>query len=210
MNTVGPPWWDDKPVYLVGGGPSLKGFQFDLLAGLHAHIVGVNQSMLDAPVCAGLSTDWQFQRARVAELTELAKRIELFLTADAPDQSVPVIPGAIYLTRHISGGLSTDPSVIRTVGSSGYAAINLAVLKRARRLVLLGYDYNINGAHHYHSAYPWYKPIAHGPSWGYWAGNYEAIMPDLDALGVQVFNASPDSAITCFEKITIEQALLLE
>ena len=89
---------------------------------------------------------------------------------------------------------------------SGFAALNVAVLKGAKRIVLLGYDYRVSrDRHHYHDGYAqWFDPHNH---WAGWAKQFDHIAARLDVLDVRVMNASPDSAITTFPRCTIEEGL---
>jgi len=43
--------------------------------------------------------------------------------------------------------LSDDPGAICSGGSSGFGAVNLAWLKRSRRMILLGFDYDTEKGH---------------------------------------------------------------
>ena len=206
FGAVGPPWWNDRTVYVVGGGPSLKGFDFTRLPSL-GHVFGVNQAMVDAHCCAGISIDRLFIDANRLRLETFAASRELYL---APGNTwrklLEPVAGATYL-RNVPAGLSREPGTVATGGTSGYAALNLAVLKGAKRIVLLGYDYGlIDGRHHYHDAYPWHH-VANDQSWPAWAKQFDAAAPLLAAQGVEVVNASPQSAITCFPKMSIEDAL---
>ena len=91
--------------------------------------------------------------------------------------------------------------------TSGYAALNVAALKRARRIVLLGYDYGlIDGRHHYHDAYPWHHS-ANDQSMPVWARQFNSAAQACRELGIEVVNASPSSAIDAFPKMSIEDAL---
>lgn len=193
---IGPPWWDDGPVILIGGGPSLRGFDFSTLAGRAAHIVGVNQAIFDAPCDAGVSADSTFIRERREALQAMvAGGVEIIVTVDG-------VAGATRVARLLNGGLSADPNVVRTGGCSGAAALNVTVLKRGRKIVLAGYDYQ---GGHYHDAYPWQRPH---DGLRAWAGHYETTLPALAALGVTVIDASPHGALSCFPKAaTIHQAL---
>jgi hypothetical protein len=202
--------WNDKPVFLIGGGASLRGFDFSVMRSTHAYVVGVNQAIFDAPVCAGFSADSLFIERRAAQLQRLAERgIEIVLAPGAAPGSAPGapkirVPGAIYLTRKITRGLSSNPTVVHSIGSSGYAAVNLAVLKHAQGIVLFGFDYHTRDGEHYYDDPPWYWQHS---CWSTWAQGYESMLPALRAAGVEVINASPTSAITCFPKLTIEDAL---
>jgi hypothetical protein len=200
------PWWNDRTVYLIGGGPSLSGFALNRLCGL-GHCIGVNQSMFAIPVAAGVSIDHRFIKEQTQELAEFAKTTQLYL---APGnlfwRVIDPIEGAIYLRSEFETGLSITPDNLRTGGTSGYAALNLAALKRARRIVLLGYDYGvIDGLHHYHDGYPWH--VAGDQSWPAWAKRFDSAAVQCRALGIEVINASPRSTIECFPKMSIEEAL---
>jgi hypothetical protein len=202
---VGPPWWSDIPVFIVGGGASLSGFPFERLRGL-GHVLGVNRAMFDAPCNAGVSIDHLFVDHCRDLLAAFAAERELYLAVgkDAPD--VFGVAGARYLLA-VKSGLSRDHGTLATGGTSGYAALNLAALKGARRVVLLGFDYGLTrGRHHYHDAYSWHHP-ANDQSWQFWAKRFDTMADELLRMGVVVINASPQSAIGCFRKMSIEDAL---
>jgi len=203
---VGPPWWGDKTVFLVGGGPSLAGFDLKRLCGL-GHLCGVNESMPHLPVAAGVSIDLRFVKERWRDLTAFAGTTQLYLSMGSEWwREVPPVAGAINLRNEPQPGLSIDPAVLRRGHTSGYAALNLAVLKRAKRIVLLGYDYGlIDGRHHYHDAYTWRAVTA--SNWATWARDFVDAAAACRSLGVDVVNASPHSAIECFPKMSIEDAL---
>jgi hypothetical protein len=206
FGSVTAPWWNDRTVYLIGGGPSLSGFALDTLCGL-GHCIGINQSMFDIPVAAGISIDQRFILERHQELAEFAQTTQLYLApGDRFCRTVDPVAGAIYLRSEFMQGLSTSPDLLHTGGTSGYAALNLAVLKRARKIVLLGYDYGvIGGRHHYHDDYFWHRP--EDQSWQSWARHFDSAAIQCRELGIEVINASPRSAIECFSKMLIEEAM---
>ncbi len=210
---VGPPWWSDRAVFLVGGGPSLAGFDFSRLADF-GYILGINQSMLDAPCQAGVSLDHLFVTYRRAELCEFAKSTPLYLAlGDIWWRAAAPIPGAIYLRDSdipapaVAPGLSRKPDAVYRGATSGYVALGLATLKRAKRIVLLGYDYAVNASkHHYHDAYFWHQ-AANDQSIDKWAQQFKSAAAACAEIGIEVINASPLSAIDAFPKMSIEDAL---
>jgi hypothetical protein len=205
MTAVEAPWWDDAPAVLVGGGPSLRGFDFGRLKGV-GHVLGINQSMFDSPCEAGVTIDHLFISNNVEQLRVFAASRPLYLITGA-HAGLPVIYGAVYLNSEDRLGLSSNPSVIHRGSTSGYAALGIAVVKRARRIVLLGFDYGVQpDAHHYHDCYSWYSK-ASSQSWGAWARKYPWAAADCSRRGIEVINASPASVLTCFKKTTIEEAL---
>lgn len=100
-------------------------------------------------------------------------------------------------------GLSTDPAAIADGRNSGYQAINLAALTGAKRIVLLGYDSKPGAAGEAH----WFgnHPIpTHTATVNGFRKFYKQLVGPLKALGIEIVNCSPGSAITCFPKASLE------
>lgn len=203
---VGPPSWEGKTVFLIGGGPSLYGFDFSRLAG--RILCGINQSIFDADCDVGVSIDPRFVIANHDKLARFAAKRELYLALGDCTEIFAPVAHAIYLRDEEKPGLSLDCSIIRRGATSGCTALNVAVLKGARRIVLLGYDYGNAGTtrHHYHDKYNWILP-RHLQSWSAWSEHYAAVALDCRKHGIEVINASPQSAISAFPKCSIEEAL---
>jgi hypothetical protein len=180
--------WSKRPVFLVGGGPSLHGFDFARLEG-RGIVCGINQSALDLEFCdAGISLDWRFITERHHELCQFAQRRPFFQVTSVREQ---LIPGAVQIIDAAEGRSLT----------SGHAALRLALIKGATKIILLGFDYYIaSGRRNYHVGYSWHSPD-NDRSLARWAQQFVAID------GVEILNASPDSLITVYPKIAIDQVL---
>lgn len=135
--------------------------------------------------------------------------------------------GISYIDSIEKQGLSEDPSLIHINNGSGPMAINFATLYGFKKVLLLGHDmkfakdYNgkkkIAGStpRHYFGEYP--KSMQHFPQSsesidknGNIIGlikNYEAMIPDLDRLDVEVINCTPSSALKCFKMLTLDKVL---
>lgn len=101
-------------------------------------------------------------------------------------------PGLIY-----QGGGATGP------GNSGYQAINLAYHFGAKRIILLGFDMKAGQKTHWHE-----RHVVHRDSpYLTWVIHFRDLAKDLQREGVEVLNATPDSALDCFPKVTIDEAL---
>jgi uncharacterized Rossmann fold enzyme len=97
-------------------------------------------------------------------------------------------------------------------GNTGAAAINLAIHFGAKRIMLLGFDMDIdpnNKMQHWHNLYA-KGPVSDDrrrrklPFSRHLLG-FPVIAEDVKKLGVQIINVSKDSTITCFPKKTIKQ-----
>lgn len=103
-------------------------------------------------------------------------------------------------------GLSLDPRYLVTGRNSGFQAMNLAVLAGAKKVILLGFDGKpgIDGRDHFHGCHPRPTPKEAFPL-------YRSAMVSsvgaLDKAGVKVLNATPDSAIECFERVNLMESL---
>ncbi len=109
-------------------------------------------------------------------------------------------------------GISTNPMMLSWNGNTGAAAINLAIHFGAKRIMLLGFDMDIdpnNKMQHWHNLYA-KGPVSDDrrrrklPFSRHLLG-FPVIAEDVKKLGVQIINVSKDSTITCFPKKTIKQ-----
>lgn len=209
FHRVGEPYWNDKPVAIIGGGPSLLGFDFDRLRG-RFHVVAVNASIFTVPWAdAGFSLDRIAMRNWWDRLCQAT--MPLYLAVPLPylkDLSQPPADHMRFMWRIQRNTFARYHGQIASGGSSGFGALNLAWLKRAKKVLLLGFDYGAtNGAwHHNESEYNFHfrqKP----DDWLTRAGNFNLVAPLMRRDGVEVINASPQSAITAFPRMTIDEAL---
>lgn len=105
-------------------------------------------------------------------------------------------------------GLSIKPGRIHLGGNSGYQAINLAYMFGAARIIMLGYDMQRTGGRtHHHGDHDGGLPnLGHLPDW---VERMVQLGIDLRERGVEVINATRETAIKCFERQPIEDALRL-
>lgn len=91
----------------------------------------------------------------------------------------------------------------RTCSNSGVGAIALAAHWRAQRIVLVGYDCQIrDGRKHHHPDHP--GPLGNCGSIKTWPGQFRKLAAELR---VPVINASRETALTCWPRQSLEEAL---
>jgi hypothetical protein len=96
--------------------------------------------------------------------------------------------------------------IIHTGGNSGYQAINLVFLLGAKKIILLGFDMQrTNGKSHCHGDHP--GTLNRSSNYKLWVKNFLQLARDLSAEGVEVTNATRETALNCFERRTLEEAL---
>ena len=91
--------------------------------------------------------------------------------------------------------------------NSGYQAINLAYLFGAKKIILLGLDCKRgeNKKAHWHGDHP--GPLNKDMPIKTWLKSFPKLAEDLKTEGVEVINATRDTALECFSKIQLEVAL---
>jgi len=195
------PIWLDETVYIIGGGPSLNNFNWNSLQGKKT--IAINKAFYAYPKADALYfTDSRFY-------TWYKEDIDNF-----KGLTYTITPAAIKLSSNINVinrgqklGLSKNKQTLSHGNNSGYAAINLAYLLGAKRIILLGYDMGNDGVKgHFHEGYP-----THLTSNQIYSNQFipalESLAPLLKNAGIEVYNACMNSMLNVYPKISIDKAL---
>jgi hypothetical protein len=198
------PPWTGQTVAICASGPSLTVDDCAYLRG-KVPIIAVNDAVRLAPFADVLySSDrlW-WLRARGATWFAGAK----FAIGSRADHADPVAPGIIVLRYTGVDGLELDPAGLRTGRNSGYAALNLAVHLGARRIVLVGYDMQATGGRMHFDGAP-RGLMATSPSlFALWRQLFQTMVEPLQIIGVDVWNATPGSALDAFPRATLRDVV---
>lgn len=115
--------------------------------------------------------------------------------------------GARYSTNDLPEKFKATylpPAKFNAYGNSGAACIALAAAAGARRVVMLGFDcQHTNGQAHWHGNHP--RGLANARQIERWPKLFQQLRddhPDLD-----IVNASRQTALTMFPRITLEDEL---
>lgn len=194
--------WSDKDVYIIGGGPSLIGFNFSKLRG-RGVLVGINRSALDVGTDCLVSLDQHACRMLRDDIEAYCQSGKEAVLAMPPNENGHrPIEGATYVYRRRNEGLSDDPRDLYGI-NSGYCGLGLAYLRRARFVGLLGFDmqYAQSGKTHFHGGYSWHAKSSH-KLMNQWATNFGLAAKQFAAYGARVVNyvGEPESKIEVFEK----------
>lgn len=182
-------------IYIAGGGPSLKDFDWNLLDG--KTVIAVNRAYEVLPNAQYIYFSdlrfWQWHRRALV------------------NHSGEKITGNYRVTDNAvkkynftgSQGLEKKAPGLKTGNNSGYAAINLAYHLGAKVIILLGFDMcrSTHGEYHWHGGYPVKNRDA---SFSKMLRYFETIAQPLQDEGIEVLNACPTSNIKCFAKVAIE------
>lgn len=120
----------------------------------------------------------------------------------------------LQIARVDGPGKKYSDAIVRTIGTvgaggnSGFQALNLAVQFGARKIILAGFDMTDDSGVHWYGRNTWSG--ANNPDYTNfrkWISAFESAAPQLAALGVRVVNTSPHSALTCFPKMSLQEAV---
>tara|TARA_R100000657_G_C4680324_1_gene128462 strand:- start:677 stop:1474 length:798 start_codon:yes stop_codon:yes gene_type:complete len=189
-----------ETVYIIGGGPSLKGFNFSHLAG--SRTIAINKAIIyHMPADVLYWTDGRFYTWYKNEVDSYG------------GLKFALKPGSQYtsdirvLRKGKPYGIEDDPQTLAHGFNSGYAAINLAYHLGAKRIILLGFDMCDDGTStHFHDGYPARAAGPHVYEDKFLPG-FKSLAASLKERGITVLNASLYSKLNVFPKITLEAAL---
>ena len=191
-------------VFIIGGGPSLRNFDFSLLE--HSNVIVTNEAFAMAPWARALV--FVDQHWWAARHLEVLKVFNGQLIGRGPYLDIYHRTGVTALAFRSGEIWSQD---LRILGgrNSGLAAANAAWLMGAKRIFLLGFDMKAsNGRSNFHNLY---VDNPTGPAHRYvsiFLPEFVQASKRLETIGGGVvINITPDSAMTCFPERTLDWAL---
>lgn len=194
-------------VVCIAGGPSLTQAQLDLVREAReldaVRVIGVNNAYQRAPwVDVIYACDLMWWKTYLPDIKRRGLACEL-VTQDASAHK------QFQLTTRVSGSASDGLGIgeIHTGGNGGHAAVNLAYLWGAKRILLLGYDMKRGpeGERHWHPDHP--KPLIQQQNFEQWIHRFKSTARDLEKLGIAVVNCTPGSALPWFPHADLGETL---
>jgi len=187
-------------VVIIAGGPSLTREDVEHVENSGVDIIGINDAYR---ICRKLTILyacdrrwWQQHYGKVKDLP--CRKISLEDTGYPLDDRV-INDGPT--------GLSLEWPKVKTGRNSGYQAINVAILLGYKRLILLGYDMQLTGNKvHWFGSHP--APLSNSTErrLAAWVKTYNDL-PGLLPPGVEIINATRKTALTCFPRMSLDEAL---
>ena len=211
---IGKPYWNDRAVAVVAGGRSLVGFDFEKLRG--AHVLAVKASIFDIPWAdAGFGLDMPRFAEWRQKLAQSPMRIYWAVPHDQLAKTGPPPSRNVTFVKRLTGeGISDYPGEIYGGGTSGFGALQICFHKRAKTIVLFGFDCrgdyqtaNSGGDFRHNDQHYQKRRAQNEANWEAWARHFEVYVPFLNRNGITVVNACPESAIPCFQKVTLEDGV---
>lgn len=202
------PEWMGETAYIVGGGPSVKDIEPEVLKG--RRVIAVNNAYRLFPfadICFFRDYNWYNEDGADGELHQDA--LERFsgrvVTTDARFKHAK---GVHYLEHDKATkrrGLSANPAKLVWGTNSGHEAINLAYHMGVNLIVLIGFDMTREHGDNWHDDHK--RTVEERTYKSKFRPGIESVAEILKTAGVDVFNVSPISVLECFERQPIEKVL---
>lgn len=199
--------WKDLPCFIIGGGSSLKDFDFTWLRGHRT--IGINKAFLRFTPSINYAMDSNFYRGiydgtydKQEGCRVLTKWLEysghrVFLTP----MEFNKYGEEVYLVRRkwkIEVNQKDLDEGIYGGQNSAAGAINLAISLGASPIYLLGYDMKCGVKTHYHTGYPDRDPVLFNTKLQEYKAEIEELSKLWKEYNISIINLGPDSDLTCF------------
>jgi len=119
-----------------------------------------------------------------------------------------VLPFPEVLSLQLSTAIPYDPRPTHVVtgGNSGYQATHIAAQRGARRILLCGFDMRqVQGSKHWFGDHP--GKLNSPQRYTTWINNFAELGKALAAVGVELINCTPKSALVGLRRMTLAEAL---
>ena len=200
------------PVVVIATGPSLTKEQVERVRISGVPTIAINDVYLWAPFADIVYFadakwwKWQTERAdRVEPWKAFAgQRCTIHTTGHMTDD-----PGCHILRNARKEGLSVNPEEICTGSNSGYQGMNIATLAGGDPVILLGFDMRAHGGkgekpvHHFFGDHP----DGTMPPYAMLISRFKTGAIAAKELGIRILNATPGSALDCFDRVELESVL---
>jgi len=191
-------------VTILAGGSSLHPDDVEAVRG-RTRVIAVNDAWRFAPwadVLYGADWPWWEHWQGVPDFPGEKWTQDKPSGGVAPDPDRAREWGINIIRSEDRPGISFTPGVIHQGGNSGFQAVNLAVLWGVSKILLLGFD--MGGSH-------WFKDrpakFNKGSDFSLFIKAFELAAPQIEHM---VINCSRRTALTCFRRMAIYDALGVE
>jgi len=206
--------WHGQRCFIIGGGPSLRGFDFERLKG-QGRIIVCNKAFLNIPfsdMMIAMDADL-YRWIHSGALTNKPADKKEILTKFKKFQGFKVwievgnnrMDGVHYvhnfrlpqITRRFTQGIYTG-------NNTGTGALMAAVTLGCNPIYLLGMDGRHEGKRsHYHGGYPGRPQMAKTAA--SFVPTFDRVAMPIKKAGIKVINLNPRSAVRCFQFSTINE-----
>lgn len=212
---LSPRAWEGKRCFILGGGESLKGFDFHKLDG--EVTLGINRIFEFYQPTVTYMMDYRFlEQIKGGEMNAYLNKdvykawlqytgIKIFLCPITPLRMEP----NLFLVHRLDDKritLSADEGIYGG-NNSGFGGLMLAIALGANPIYLLGFDMKCTTATHWHEGYPGQTLEGQRVKNKQFLDLMNEFAPWIKNMGIEVINLNPNSALDCFQKRSIDEVL---
>jgi len=209
--------WAGQTCFILGGGPSLEGFDYRQIVGFHT--IGINKTFQSFSVEVNYAMDYNFfdlvqynnvnprdPEYKLHQEWLAYSGIKLFIRHD---HTYRFCEGIYFVDEITRKEICFDLNVGLYPGNnSGMGALMLAVALGCKRIGLLGYDFKVQGSKtHWHSGYANQDKKSFVVNLDKFRTCIEEFAPTILEMGIEVVNLSSDSSLQIFPKSSIKTFL---
>lgn len=211
------PWsveaeWKGETVAVLASGPSMTREQAELVRG-KCRVIAVSNQGIDNEVDGVLvpafapwadilySADSKWWRCYHKRALQFAGR-KVTIKATLPWAEVFSLQQSFEYAAY-----DPRPTHLVSGGNSGYQALHLAIHTGAKRILLLGFDMKegLNRRRHWFGNHP--DKLNSRGNFAGWLRAFEKLAKVLETMDIEVLNCTPDTALRCFRRVSLEVAL---
>lgn len=190
--------WKGCTVAIIGGGPSLKNFDFTSLSNYKT--IGVNASALLCGTDVLFSLDQNWIRSNKKSINSFPG--EKYLGVISSFKFEDYI-NCKFVLRSRGPSLSKCPQIVFGE-NSGQGAINLCLLKGVSKIFLFGFDMEKTESEHWHSEYVRRVRYKDG-KYDRWIRHLQSCCTMLDNYGINVINVNNNNRLPFFKTISFSE-----
>lgn len=208
------PDWTGRACAVVASGPTAKKENLELLRG-NMPVIAIKETYELCNWCDvvyGCDAAWWKFRAGLPKYNGLKVTWDGANLNQYPDIKKIKIDASqdrIYPVERRQYRMVFDTlGIVGGGGNSGFQAVNLAVQFGAKKIVLIGFDMHDRSGVHWYGRNGWTGGGNPDETcFRRWRLDFDRAAADLEMIGVEVINATPNTALTCFRRGTIEQVI---
>lgn len=212
---LAPRAWEGKRCFVLGGGESLRGFDFHKLD--KEITLGINRTFEYYHSTLNYMMDYRFlEMIKGGEMNAYLNKdvykawleytgLKVILCPITPLRMEP----NLYLVHRLDSKMVTLSVNEGIYGgnNSGFGGMMLAIALGANPIYLMGFDMQCKTATHWHEGYPGQTLDGQRKKNQQFLDQINEFAPWLKGMNIDVINLNPNSALECFPKKTIDEVL---
>lgn len=196
-----PPDWKGRTVAVLASGPSMSSAIAERVRAAAIPTIVVNSTVQLAPWADVLLAGDRGWWTQCSVLADSFNGLKVTSTASIR------YPGLLYLVPTGPEGYDHEPNCVRTGGNSGYQAVHVAMRAGARRIVMCGVDLTLAHGVHWHGPHPRLLGNPTPTTIELMRRRFATLVVPAKKIGVEIVNCSPISALQCFDRMSLDEAL---